>query len=165
MINTVGLVIIPSLQTYRIFLFVCFVCFKIYSLINFQIYSTVLLTIVAMLYIPNPWPIYLFYNYLFCNRKFVHFDSFHSFCPPHPPLLVTTDLFYVSESLFYVCLLACFRLYSICLSLPDLFLFAYCAQSPSVLSLTTRVHTFLWLSNIPLCMCVCVFFFHPLVDT
>ena len=111
-----------------------------------------------MLYIPNPWSIYLFYNYLFCNRKFVHFDSFPSFCPPHPPLLVTTDLFYISESLFYVCLLGCFRLYSICLSLPDLFLLAYCAQSPSMLSLITRVHTFLWLSNIPLCMCVCVLF-------
>ena len=81
---------------------------------------------------------------------FTHFSHLH------PPLLVTTDLFYISESLFYVCLLAYFRSYRICLSLPDLFLLAYHAQSPSMLSLITRAHTFSWLSNIP--MCVCVFY-------
>ena len=61
--------------------------FKIYSLSNFQIYNTVLLTIVtnAVHYIPM--------TYLFYNWKFVSFDHFTHFAHQHPPPLATTNLF------------------------------------------------------------------------
>ena len=49
--------------------------FKIYSLRNFQICNTVLLTIVILLYITS-------YNW-----KFVPFDNLHSFCPVPSPCI------------------------------------------------------------------------------
>ena len=42
-----------------IFFFLVMRTFKTYSLLNFQIYNTVLLTIVTMLYITSPELIYL----------------------------------------------------------------------------------------------------------
>ena len=59
--------------------------------------------------------------------------------------------------------------YSICLSLPDLFYLPQCPPSPSMLLQMAKFHSFLWLTSIPLCVCMCVrayhiFFTHLSVD-
>ena len=63
--------------------------FKIYSLINLQIYwyNTVLLTIDTRLYITSPWLIY--------NWKFVPFEHIHPF-PPHVNFYVFVEILYLS---------------------------------------------------------------------
>ena len=56
-------------------LFLVMKTFKIYSFSNFQIYNTVLLTVVTMLYIISPQ------TYLSYNWKFVPFDHLHPMSP------------------------------------------------------------------------------------
>ena len=51
--------------------------FKIYSLSSFQVYNTLLLTIVTMLYVTTPGLIYLY--------KFVPFDHLHHILPSLAP--------------------------------------------------------------------------------
>ena len=53
--------------------------FKIYSLSNFQIYNTVLLTIDTMLSLTSPGVVY------FTAGSFVPFDPHLPFCPPPKP--------------------------------------------------------------------------------
>ena len=67
--------------------------FKIYSLSNFQVYDTVLLTTVTMLHIISPELICLICLYLLTT--FIH--SFQ----PHPSTLATTNLVSISESCFF----------------------------------------------------------------
>ena len=63
--------------------------FKIYSISNFKICNTVLLTIVILPYIPPP-------QYLFYILEFVPFDSIHLFhFHPSSLPLATTNLFYL----------------------------------------------------------------------
>ena len=66
--------------------------FQIYSPSKFQIYNTVLITRVTMLYIP-------FMSHLFYSWKSVAFDLIHLFCS-NPILLLTTNMF--SEYIFLV---------------------------------------------------------------
>ena len=54
--------------------------FKTYSVNNFQIYNTVLLAIVTMLYITSPGLIYLITGSLYILTTLTHFSHFH--CPP-----------------------------------------------------------------------------------
>ena len=61
---------------------------KIYSLSNCQIYNTVLLTIVTMLYITFLW-------HLFPNWTFVPFDPIHPFYP-HLLMFLVTIVWYFS---------------------------------------------------------------------
>ena len=65
------------------------------TLSSFQIYSTVLLSIVNMLY--NK---YISMTYFFFNLKFIPFDSSH-FALSKPPPLITTSLFSVSRILVF----------------------------------------------------------------
>ena len=58
-------------------LFLVMKTFKMYSLSNFQIYNTVLLTIVAMLYVISPWLIYFITESLYIFIPLTHFT--------HPP--------------------------------------------------------------------------------
>ena len=67
--------------------------FKIYSLSNFQICNTVLLTIVTMLYIIFPWFIYFITGNLYLLTTSIHFA--------HPLPLATTNLFSASMSLVF----------------------------------------------------------------
>ena len=76
MITTISLTSINS-HSYNFFLAKS--PFKIYSLSNFQIYNTVLLTIATMLYITSLELIYL------KARSLYLFDYLHSF-PPAPTL-------------------------------------------------------------------------------
>ena len=69
--------------------------FKIYSLNNFQICNSVLLTIVIKLYIASPWLIYFISRYLYLLTIFIHFTH-------PPPPLATTNLFSVSMFSFSV---------------------------------------------------------------
>ena len=66
--------------------------FKFYCLSNIQICTTVLLTIVTMLYIPM--------TCLFYNWKSIPLVSIIHFTYPHPLLLETTNLFSISMSLY-----------------------------------------------------------------
>ena len=52
----------------------------------------------------------------------------------------------------------------ICLSLSDLVHLAYCPQGPSMFSQMARFHSFLWLSNISVYVCVYHFFIHSSID-
>ena len=63
--------------------------FKIYSISNFKICNTVLLTIVILPYVPPP-------QYLFYILEFVPFDPIHLFhFHPSSLPLATTNLFYL----------------------------------------------------------------------
>ena len=46
------------------------------------------------------------------------------------------------------------RQYSFCLSLSDVFHLVQCLQGPSVLSQKAGFSSFIWLNNIPVCVCV-----------
>ena len=48
--------------------------FKIYSLSDFQICNTILLTMVAMLYITSPWLTYFITGSLYLLTPFTHFS-------------------------------------------------------------------------------------------
>ena len=91
-----------------------------YSLSNYQICSSVLLSTVSMLYITSPGLIYFITGSLYLLSPFTHFAH-----PPRPRPLAITSLFTVSVSLVSVCLFFRFyiqmRSYGICLSLSDFF--------------------------------------------
>ena len=70
--------------------------FKAYSLSNFEIRNTVLLTMVSTMYITSPWLIYFIPGSLYLLTPFSH--SPH---PIPPPPLATTNLFFVSMSFFF----------------------------------------------------------------
>ena len=87
--------------------------FKIYSFSNFQMYNTVLLSIVTMLYIKT-------LEHLFYNWEFVPFNTHHPFrLHSHSLPLPITNLFSVFVSCFfffffwwgggYFFVLVCFR--------------------------------------------------------
>ena len=125
--------------------------FKIYLLSNFQLYNTVLLTIVTVLYLH---PQDLSYNW-----KFVPFDYFHLFCPPTASCDDQSLCTYESELFLFVCFLdsTCEVIWY--LSFCDLFHLA--SMPSSMLSQMARFHSFLWLNRIPVCwvhvhMCVCI---------
>ena len=94
-----GLLISVTTYSYNSFLLIR--TFKIYFLSKFQV-SSVLLTVVAMLYITSPGLNFFFLDLIFYKWKFVPFDSLHPFKYPTPPSpLVPT----ISEFSFglYVC--------------------------------------------------------------
>ena len=66
--------------------------FHIYCLSNFQLYNTVVLTPVTMVYITFPELTYLITGSLYLLTTFSHFPH------PNPPPLATTNLFSVSMS-------------------------------------------------------------------
>ena len=72
MITTISLVNICYLM--QLVFFLMMTAFKIYSLSNFQIYNTVLLTIVTMLYITSSECIYLITGSLYLLTIFTHFS-------------------------------------------------------------------------------------------
>ena len=82
------------LQSYGTFVLVIR-SFKIYSLSSFQICNSVLLTIVAMLYIVSPRLIYFITESLYLLTHFIHVAQ------PHHLPLATTYLFSVWMSLVY----------------------------------------------------------------
>ena len=88
--------------------------FKVYSFNNFQIYSTVLLTIVDTVYITSPELINLKTESLYLLTTFAHFPSLIL------PLIITT-LFFVSE-VFFVFLNSICKQYHIV----SIFLFLTC---------------------------------------
>ena len=78
---------------YMQYIFLMMRTFKIYSLNNFQICNTVLLTLVAILYITSPWLIYHISGNLYLLTPFTH--------PTHPlPLW--------QPPVWSLCLWACF---------------------------------------------------------
>ena len=115
--------------------------FKIYSLSKFQVYNTMLLTIVTMLYIRSPGLIHH-------TTRSVTFDQ-HLFISPTSQPLVTTILPFVSKSLAF---LDSTHKCSICLSLSDLFHLAQCLQVSSILLQMTGFPSLSWLNNMPLCI-------------
>ena len=60
------------MYSYTIFLLVM-KAYKIYSLSNFQIYSSVLLTVVTLLYIASPGLIYSITGSVYLSTPFIHF--------------------------------------------------------------------------------------------
>ena len=92
--------------------------FKIYSLINFQIYTTILLTIVTMLYITSPGPIYFITGSLYLLTIFTHFTR-----PPHPFSVNHQSVLCIYE-LIFTCLFALF-LDSTCKRDRTVFVFFY----------------------------------------
>ena len=67
--------------------------FKIYSLINFQLYSTVLTIVTTLRYIPQ--------TYSFYNWKFISFDLLSQFPHPHQTLAGTSLLCFFELSFLY----------------------------------------------------------------
>ena len=96
---------------------------------------------------------------------------------PHP-LAASTNSFFTSARLFLPC--KCVHqyhfsrihvyvlIYDVWLSLSDLIHSVWQTQGSSTSLPLTQLHSFLWLSNIPVCVCVCVcvyciFFIHHLL--
>ena len=69
---------------------------RIYSLSNFQVYNTVAVTIVTMLYITFPELTYLVTGSLYLLITCTHFPH------PNPSPLAATNLFFVSISSFFL---------------------------------------------------------------
>ena len=110
---TISLVIICHCMKFYFFVLRTF---KIYSLSSFQICNIILLIIVAILYITSPWCIYFMTESLYLFTLFTHFAH-----PPYPSL-ATSNLVSVSMSfVLFIRLHIKGELYSICLSLFDLF--------------------------------------------
>ena len=95
----VSLTLHVSCHIITIFLVCVLRMFKIYSLSNFQIYHTVLLAIVSMLYIVSPESNCLFTGSLYPSTTFTHF--FYRL--PQPLFLSRTSLFSVSVVLDFMC--------------------------------------------------------------
>ena len=77
--------------------------FMINSDSNFQICSTILLTVVSMLYIRSPWLL------CFITGSLCLCDSLHPFCPsPTPSLWQPAVCSHITELSFFVCLFVCF---------------------------------------------------------
>ena len=68
----------------------------IYSLSNFQVYNTVALAIVTMLYITFPELTFLVTGSLYLSITCIHFPH------PNPPPLAATNLLFVSMSSFFL---------------------------------------------------------------
>ena len=141
--------------------------FKVYSLSNFQVYNTVWLTVVTKLYFTLLVLIALITGSLYPLTQIFPFPSAPSpWQPPWHSLFLWVEFFWFHIKVRSLC---------ICLSLSDLFLWTSCPPDPSMLSQMTGFPSFLWLSNIPLyvcvsvsvCVCVCVYhvlFIHSSVD-
>ena len=88
------------------------------------------------------------------------------FVPPSPSPAVSTSLLSTSVSSFLPCswvhqyhfsrVHIYALIYNICFSLFDLLHSVGQALGSSISLPLTQIHSFLWLSNIPLCVCVCV---------
>ena len=96
MITTISLLNTHTSLSYNCF-FSCDEKLHIYSLSNFQIYSTVLLTIVTILYITSPGFIYLIVGNLYLLITFTHFIKLFlnltGLLVPHSPQQSRWDIF------------------------------------------------------------------------
>ena len=134
---------------------------RIYSLYNFPVYHTALLTIVIILYIISVVLIYLTTGSLYLLTAFLQF----LLSPP----LVTTNLISFSMSLYLLLLL--FQIPQISkiiryLSFSVLLHLTLYAQGPSMLSQMSAFPHFLWLNNIPLYRYSTISLsIHPSMDT
>lgn len=134
--------------------------FKVF-LYNFQMYSTIFFTIVTM--------VTLYTQDLFYSWKVGPFDYLYPFCPSY--LLITTDLFSVSVSEFFlgdvggvVCLFFRFHMWDQrYLFFSDLLYLAYCPQGSIHVVKLQNFPSFLWLNNIPLYIFLLPVY--PLMDT
>ena len=118
-----------------------------------------------------------FYSITDCIPQALHFSPvtyyfitgslyLYPFCPfLSPPSLfplATATLSSVNEGSVPVLMFMCFHfqiphineIICYCLSLSDLFHLAYYSLGPLLLLQMARLHSFIWLSNIPLCMYV-----------
>ena len=111
-----------------------------------------------VLYIMFSFVIYLMYS---INRVYVSVPISQFLSPPSP-LLVSIHLFSASVSLFLLWKWHLYHfsrfhiyvlIYSTCFSLSDLLHSVWHTLGPSVSLQMTQFHSFLWLSNIPLCIC------------
>ena len=102
----------------------------------------------------------LYPQYLFYSWKFVSFDPLHWFyLSPNPsygnPPICSLLSMNLDTEFFFFFKIPHIRLYSICLSLSDLFHLA-CPQGPFMLLQMARCQSILELNNIPLYMCTTI---------
>ena len=120
---------------------------------NSRICNTVLLMIATMLYVTSPWG----NKYLFYNWKFGLFESLCQFFP-HP---ISTSLLHFLQppicSVFFFLLNSTYKWDS------TVFVFLSLSYSLSIMPSRSicvvpmaRFHSFLWLSDTPQCVSVCV---------
>ena len=118
--------------------------FKNYSLSDFQIPNTLLLTSHQIVH-------YIPVAYLFYNWKFVLFDPFHLFCPPPNPCILQTPIRSLCELGFYFIFLVLHVSEIIWyLSFSDLFCLTQCPQGMIHVVANGKISFFLWLNNITL---------------
>ena len=112
--------------------------FKFYSSSKFQLYDTVLSTIVIMSCMGSSHPTHLIDESVRQCKKFYQCSPLSHFSTLY---FYELDFFFFR---FHLSMIPC----SICLSLSGLFRFTSCPQDPSVLLQVARFPFFSWLNNI-----------------
>ena len=158
MITTVRLVNLHHHTLLNFFLFLLVLkTFKIYPLSNFQIFDTVLLTLVTKLYVPFPWLIY------FITGSLYLFDPLHPTSDNYQSVLCICEL----AIFFFLVLFFVFkfhiwvRSYGFCLSL------TYFTQRGTfqVHACCRKWQDFIFFNHRIVFHCVYMPHFHPSVDT